>query len=35
MPSPPPDGVPVDVAILCVAGFSQVDENPEHILAAL
>lgn len=32
MPSPPPDGVPVDVAILCVAGFSQVDRNPEHIL---
>lgn len=29
----PPDNVPVDVAILCVAGFSQVRENPETILA--
>jgi hypothetical protein len=26
------DAVPVDVAILCVAGFSQVSDNPEHIL---
>jgi hypothetical protein len=29
----PPDDAPVDVAILCVAGFSQVRENPERILA--
>jgi len=28
----PPDDVPVDVAILCVAGFAQVRRNPEHIL---
>jgi hypothetical protein len=28
----PPDDVPVDVAILCVAGFSQVPGNPEGIL---
>jgi hypothetical protein len=27
-----PDDVPVDVAILCVAGFAQVRGNPEHIL---
>ena len=27
------DAAPVDVAILCVAGFSEVDKNPEHILA--
>jgi hypothetical protein len=26
------DAAPVDVAILCVAGFSQVPDNPEHIL---
>lgn len=29
----PPDRVPVDVAILCVAGFDQVPDNPERILA--
>jgi len=29
----PPDKVPVDVAILCVAGFSQVPENPQGILS--
>ena len=28
-----PDAVKVDVAILCVAAFDQVDDNPEHILA--
>lgn len=27
------DIAPVDVAILCVAGFSQVPDNPEHILS--
>ena len=27
------DAAPVDVAILCVAGFSQVSGNPEHILS--
>jgi L-ascorbate metabolism protein UlaG (beta-lactamase superfamily) len=27
------DAAKVDVAILCVAGFDQVDGNPEHILA--
>ncbi len=29
----PPDQAPVDVAILCVAAFAQVDRNPEAILA--
>ena len=29
----PRDMAPVDLAILCVAGFNQVDDNPEHILA--
>ena len=28
----PGDMAPVDVAILCVAGFNQVDDNPEHIV---
>ena len=26
------DAAPVDVAILCVAAFDQVDNNPEHVL---
>ena len=29
---PARDAAPVDVAILCVASFSQVDDYPEHIL---
>jgi hypothetical protein len=29
------DARPTDVAILCVAAFDQVDDNPEHVLASV
>ncbi len=30
-----PDAAPTDAAVLCVASFDQVDDNPEHVLASV